>query len=383
MRDILTILKKEIKSVFQSKQILFQIIVVPLILILAGSLLSFTLIDSTMETQENFKIDGYVVNAPDVFADAFTELGLKNASEDDIDTIKESIAEDKAHVLLVFPQDFELTYDQEALQNVEMWYNSAGTDSAYAQPVIMGVLDSVRPNLFTINAENTESYDLADESDTFAMTMEVFFPMYAIMGVFCAVMALASESIVGDKERGFMNLLLITPVKRRHIAFGKALNLFVVNVFSSIAVIIGVILSAVIYENMNLGGSVNYGFVTYATLFICVLFGAFSMTSVCLLISTSSKTIKQANNTCSLLLTAVTIGNFISTLPTFQGVLSSSGSTLYLIPVFNLNLCMQDAINSSTSITNLLMSLGINLALAFTLTIYSAKLFDNEKVMQG
>ena len=124
MKDILTILKKEIKSVFQSKQILFQIIIVPLILILAGSLLSFTLIDSTMETQENFKIDGYVVNAPDVFVDAFTELGLKNASEDDIDTIKESIAEDKAHVLLVFPQDFELTYDQEALQNVEMWYNS-------------------------------------------------------------------------------------------------------------------------------------------------------------------------------------------------------------------------------------------------------------------
>ena len=383
MRDILTILKKEIKSVFQSKQILFQIIIVPLILILSGSLLSFTLIDSTMKTQENFKIDGYVINTPDVFADAFTELGLKNASEDDIDTIKEAIAEDKAHVLLVFPQNFELTYDQETLQNVEMWYNSAGTDSAYAQPIIMGILDSVRPNLFTINAENTESYDLADESDTFVMTMEMFFPMYAIMGVFCAVMALASESIVGDKERGFMNLLLITPVKRRNIAFGKALNLFVVNVFSSIAVIIGAILSAVVYEHMELGGSVSYGFVTYVTLFVCVLFGAFSMTSVCLLISTSSKTIKQANNTCSLMLTAVTIGNFISTLPTFQDVLSSSGSTLYLIPVFNLNLCMQDAINSSTSITNLLMSLGINLALAFTLTIYSAKLFDNEKVMQG
>lgn len=382
MRDILTILKKEIKSVFQSKQTLFQIIIVPLILILSGSLLSFTLIDSTMETQENFKIDGYVVNAPDVFAEAFTELGLKNASEDDIDTIKEAIAEDKTHILLVFPQDFELTYDQEALQNVEMWYNSAGTDSAYAQPVIMGVLDSVRPNLFTINAENTESYDLADESDTFVMTMEMFFPMYAIMGVFCAVMALASESIVGDKERGFMNLLLITPVKRRNIAFGKALNLFMVNVFSSVAVIIGVILSAVIYENMELGGSVSYSFVTYITLFVCVLFGAFSMTSVCLLISTSSKTIKQANNTCSLILTAVTIGNFISTLPTFQGVLSSSGNTLYLIPVFNLNLCMQDAINSSTSITNLLVSLGINLALAFVLTIYSAKLFDNEKIMQ-
>ena len=383
MRDILTILKKEIKSVFQSKQILFQIIIVPLILILSGSLLSFTLIDNTMKTQENFKVDGYVINTPDVFADAFTELGLKNASEDDIDTIKESIAEDKTHVLLVFPKDFELTYDQEALQNVEMWYNSAGTDSAYAQPVIMGVLDSVRPNLFTINAENTESYDLADESDTFVMTMEMFFPMYAIMGVFCAVMALASESIVGDKERGFMNLLLIAPVKRRNIAFGKALNLFMVNVLSSIAVIIGVFLSAIIYEQMDLGGSVTYGFGTYATLFVCVLFGAFSMTSVCLLISTTSKTIKQANNTCSLMLTAVTIGNFISTLPTFQDVLSSSGNTLYLIPVFNLNLCMQDAINSSTSITNLLLSLGINLALAFILTIYSAKLFDNEKVMQG
>ena len=383
MRDILTILKKEIKSVFQSKRILFQIIIVPLILILSGSLLSFTLLDSAMETQENFKIDGYVVNAPDVFADAFTELGLHNANESDIDTIKDAIANDKTHVLLVFPQDFELTYDQESLQNVEMWYNSAGTDSAYAQPLIMGVLDSVRPNLFTINAENTESYDLADESDTFVMTMEMFFPMYAIMGVFCAVMALASESIVGDKERGFMNLLLIAPVKRRNIAFGKALNLFMVNVLSSIAVIIGAFLSAIIYEQMDLGGSVTYGFGTYATLFVCVLFGAFSMTSVCLLISTTSKTIKQANNTCSLIFMVVTVGNLISTLPTFQEVLSHSENMLYLIPVFNLNLCMQDAINSSTSIMNLLISIGINLILAVALTLYSAKLFNNEKVMQN
>ena len=383
MRDIITILKKELKSVFTSKQILFSVLIMPLILILSGSLLSFSLINDTMNMQNNFEANGYVVNSPDVFVDAFTEMGLHVAEPDEIEQIKESIAKDSVDILLVFPENFELTYDQDSLNNIEMWYNSSNTNSAYAQQAIMVVLDSVRPNLFTINVENTESYDLATEEDSFIMTMEMFFPTYAIMGVFCAVMALASEAIVGDKERGFMNLLLITPVKRQNIAIGKSLTLFIVNVLSSISVLIGAIISVIIYENMDFGGIVSYGLATYAALFVCVLFGAFSITSICLMISTMSKTMKQANTTCSLMLTAISLGNFVLSMESFQKVIVTNlGNALYFVPIFNLNMCMQDAINTNLSFNNLLIALSINILLAIGLTLYSSTLFDNEKVMQ-
>lgn len=382
MRDIWTIMKKELRSVVKSKQLLFQIFILPLILILSGSILSFTLLDSAMIKEDEFDANGYVVNAPEIFATAFEEIGLEVANIEDVENIKTGIRNGDNDILIVFPNDFELTYDQEALSNIEMWYNSSNTDSAYAQQFVMGILDSVRPNVFTINIDNPEAYDLVSDADAFIMTFEMFFPMYAIMGVFCAVLAIAAESIVGDKERGFMNLLLIAPVKRTNIAFGKALTLFIVNIFSSISVLIGAVISVIVYQKLDFGGVVNYNVGTYLSIFLCVLFASFTMTSLCLIFSTKAKTVRQANSACSLILTGVTLVNFISSLPNFKEVLETAGREIYLIPIFNLNLCMQDTIHSSLSIPNLIISVAINLVVAITITLCAAKMFDNEKVMQ-
>lgn len=382
MRDIWTIMKKELTSVVKSKQLLFQIFILPLILILSGSILSFTLLDSAMIKEDEFDANGYVINAPEIFATAFEEIGLEVANIEDVENIKTGISDGDYDILIVFPDDFELTYDQEALSNIEMWYNSSNTDSAYAQQFVMGVLDSVRPNVFTINIDNPEAYDLVSDADAFIMTFEMFFPMYAIMGVFCAVLAIAAESIVGDKERGFMNLLLIAPVKRTNIAFGKALTLFIVNIFSSISVLIGAVISVLVYQKLDFGGVVNYNVGTYISIFLCVLFASFTMTSLCLIFSTKAKTVRQANSACSLILTGVTLINFISSLPNCKEVLENAGRAIYLIPIFNLNLCMQDTIHSSLSTFNLIISVVINLVVAVTITLCTAKMFNNEKVMQ-
>ena len=44
-------------------------------------------------------------------------------------------------------------------------------------------------------------------------------------------MAVAPESIVGEKERGTIATLLVTPMKRSELAVGKVLSLSVIGLF--------------------------------------------------------------------------------------------------------------------------------------------------------
>ena len=382
MRDILTIVKKELRSIFTNKHTIMQVLIIPMVLILLGSIMMFTVAQNSLDEQNNVSIKGYVVNTPECFEGAFSEIGLQSISENNIDEIKPLIEQTKIDILLVFPSDFTITTNSENLSNIEMWYNSSNTNSVYGQQLIMGILDSIRPNVYTINVNNPESYDLVQKDDILVVSLEMFWPIYAIMGVFCASMAIAAEIIVGDKERGFMNLLLIAPVKRTHIAMGKVLTLFIVNIVSSLSVLVGTFVSIIIYQNMNLGGPVRYTAATYLGLFTCVLFGSFAMTSLCFLISTNAKTVRQSNSTCSLILTVTTIVNFATILPSVNQFIFNLGYKVYLIPIFNTNICMQEIIRSEARLINIIMAIVTNTVLAILITIYVAKMFDNEKIMQ-
>ncbi len=383
MRDILSIIKKELKSILKNKQMMFQIFVMPCIMILIGTLLTFSVMQGTMDEQNNFKANGCIVNTPEMFVDAFNEMGLKDATMNDVESVKEAIQNGKIDILIVFPEDFELSMNPEELSNVEMWYNSAMTNSLYAQQYAIGILDAARPSLFTINDNNPESYDLIKEDDLFVTTMTMFFPMYSIMGIFVAVVAIAAESIVGDKERGFMNMLLITPVKRKHIALGKACSLFMVNFLSAFSVLLGVIISSIVYQSMDFGGTVTWGFTMYLNLYLCALVASFAITSICLIVSTLSKTIKQANSTCSLLMIVLSLSGLAGTIPGFNDLLNNAGRLVYIIPVFNSNICMQNIINSNADIINILISCGVNLAFSIAMTMLTSRLFDNENIMQN
>ena len=383
MRDIVTIIKKELKTVFKNKQMLFQIFIVPCIMIVAFTVLTFGTMQSAMNEQSNFHANGYIVNTPEVFTEAFSEMGLKEATNDDVEQIKEAITNGKVDILVVFPEEFNFSTNPEKLHNVEMWYNSAMTNSLYAQQYTDSILDAAQPNLFTVNIDNPEQYDLTKEDDLFVTTMAMFLPLYSIMGIFVAVVAIAAESIVGDKERGFMNMLLITPVKRKYIAFGKACSLFMVNFISALSILLGVVISSLVYQSMDFGGAVTFGFTTYLTLYLCALAASFAITSICLFVSTMAKTIKQANSTCSMIMLVLSFSGLVTTIPELKELINSAGKLIYAIPIFNANICMQNIINSNADIINILISCGVNLAFAIAMTMLAARSFDNETIMQA
>ncbi|MCK7484352.1 MAG: ABC transporter permease subunit [Bacillus subtilis] len=67
--------------------------------------------------------------------------------------------------------------------------------------------------------------------------LSTLLPMLVVMFMFTGAMAIGPESIAGEKERGTIATLLVTPVKRREIALGKVFSLGVLSLISAASVV--------------------------------------------------------------------------------------------------------------------------------------------------
>ncbi|MGN0553574.1 MAG: ABC transporter permease, partial [Oscillospiraceae bacterium] len=214
LKDILTVAKKELRSCFSDKAILAQILLLPFLMVFGYSMLMSVFSETTDEADKS-NYTAYCINVPEYMTDDFTELGLKNAGQDKIDTIKNDISEKKCDLLIVFPKDFTIAeVGAAALSNVEIWYNSESTDSVMLYSKTMALLDAFQPNVFTVNADTDIDYDFGDEDYGVKRLLGIILPVMILMSVFMVCMNLAAESIAGDKERGFLNTMLIAPIKR-------------------------------------------------------------------------------------------------------------------------------------------------------------------------
>jgi ABC-type Na+ efflux pump permease subunit len=381
MRDILVIAKRELKSIFTNKSSLVNIILVPFILIFLFVSMFIWLVPSTTEN-DNVNLNGYVINTPVIFQEAFVQVGLKTADLNNVETIQKQIHEGIADLLVVFPEDFALSMDPANVSNIEMWYNSQKTSSVAAQQVVLSILDSTRPVTFTVNAINPESYDLSGIFNIFQAALSTFMPIYALYSICLASLVIASTMIAGEKENGFMNLLLISPVKRHHIAFGKGIALLSANVCTTVVVMLAVFASTLFYKIMG-QEVVNYSMADYASMFTLSLTGSFVITSVYLLISALSKTNKESSSRCSIILLFLAVCSIVQTMPIGTDIMVSLGKFYLFIPILNSIFLLDDVIQCSYSAMDIIIALAINLIVAFGLIFCTSRLFDNEKVMQS
>ena len=91
-------------------------------------------------------------------------------------------------------------------------------------------------NKFDINA-GEGTYDLASERDTSATFFAALLPMLLMIFLFSGCMAVAPESIAGEKERGTITTILVTPIRRSDLAIGKITALSVIALLSGICLL--------------------------------------------------------------------------------------------------------------------------------------------------
>ena len=151
--------------------------------------------------------------------------------------MRQEIQDKQADGLVVFPVDFDQAVENYQVQsgepapNVEIYYNSAETESTHFYNEVSDILEAYETsisNKLDINAGESVYYDCATSKDTTGQVFSMMMPLLLMMFLYSGCMSVAPESIAGEKERGTIATLLVTPMKRSSLALGKVFSLSII-----------------------------------------------------------------------------------------------------------------------------------------------------------
>jgi sodium transport system permease protein len=198
------------------------------------------------------------------------------------------------------------------------------------------------------------------------------------MVIYQGCMAIAPESIAGEKERGTLGTLLVTPAKRHDMALAKVISVTVFGVLGAAVSFAGLMLSLpALMSDMDDSGIIEYTAMEYLQIFVIVLSTVLVFVALLSVLSTYSKTIKEANSYAApLMMISMALG--MSNM--FTGG-AMSEYYYYLIPIFNSAQALMAVFSAEVSTLNIAVTTLANTALALICVGVIAQMFNSEKIV--
>lgn len=389
--SIMTIMKKEFTRFFTDRRMVLTTVLMPgLMIYLLYSFMGSGLA-SQFETAEDYKASVYAVDLPEsirALEDNGAFLEFTEISQGETDKAKEELASSEAEfdVLAVFPKDFDAqvaAYDVTAggkAPAVELYYNSTDNDSQSSYNMMTEMLntyESALANKFDINPGG-EGYDMATDEDLSAQIFSMMVPMLLMIFLFSGCMAVAPESIAGEKERGTIATLLVTPMKRSHLAIGKIVSLSVIAILSGLSSFLGMMLSL----PKMMGGAEGvdasvYNMTDYVLVFFVVLSTVLVIITIVSVISAFARNVKEATGWVTPVMIISMLLGVTSMIPS----LCKTEPVWFLIPLYNSVQSMNGIFSMNADVLNIAVTVAANVCYAGIGVFVLAKMFDNEKIM--
>jgi len=385
---ILTVMKKEFARFFGDKRMVVTTLFLPAIMIY----LVYSFMGDGFMTQfsvsEDYVSKIYVCNMPESLSGIFQKLPVEvlDSEKLSLDEMKEDVQAQEVDLLSVFPEDFDSAvqeYDAmsstEPAPQVEIYYNSVSTESTNIYSTLEEVLanyESSMCNKFDINTKG-EDYDLATEEDMAGKIFSMMLPMLLMIFIYSGCMGIATESIAGEKERGTIAKLLVSPTQRSAIALGKIFSLSILGLLCGASSFIGTLLSLPkLMQTEEMSASV-YSVGDYIMLMLIILSTVLVIVGLLSVISTFAKTVKEATT----YVTPVMIIVMLVGVTSMFGEGAPTKAYLYMIPFYNSVQCMNGIFGFSYQIGNIVTTIGANIVITAVLSFVLSKMFNNEKIM--
>ena len=378
-KDISTVYKKEIRSILKDKTILLMCILLPFaIMFMEGYLM--TALNDTEEKETTY--NAYYMNAPQDLIEGLKAIGFSDEKVEKNDCI-DRIKNKDAKMLLIFPEGFKIDPESTNVPNIEIYYNSSDNESLKLREKVSALLDMLRPEVFTINADTSITYDLGDEDYMAKNMIASMVPGLLVMTIIYGIMSLASNIIAGDKESNFLNTVLITPVRRSSVAIGKAFAVMTAAGISAVSAFAGLAYLMSKFNDMLGEYAVSYAITDYILTFAVILCEAFALVGLILIISTLAKTARSAQTLSVIPIMVLFLGSFLTSNESTQSLLASFGFKNYLIPMWNSTYLTKNLLLSGVSTTEILVTCAINIVFGILCLGIVSNLFNNEKIVNA
>ena len=386
MRNIWTIMRKEFDRFFKDKRMVVSTLLLPGIMIYFVYSIMGSAMGSQFMTEEEYVYKMEVVNMPTTLEAVFEEgtFDISKVDSIDFDTLAERISNKEIDVVLVFEENFDAVVAsvKDVSTNIEIYYNSTISESSDAYATVTGIIDTIETSIvdiFKVNTDLEKTYDLSTDEEMAGFLMAMIMPMLIISFLFSGSMGVAPEAIAGEKERGTMATLLVTPINRAHIAIGKIVSLSVIALLSGLSSFVGIILALPTYME-NVMGDVDmqvYGVKEYSAVLIVIISTVLLIISIISVISAYAKSVKEAGTFISpLMIVSMLLG-----ITTMFGGGTVQPIWVYFIPMFNSVQCFSSIFNFEINMIPILVTFGSNLIYAVILGFILTKMIGSEKVM--
>lgn len=385
---ILTIMKKELARFFGDKRTVAGVLLPGVLIYVLYSFMG-TAMGSVFGVEEDASIQA--VHLPQSIAAAADSAGmaLTEGSEADLPAAKDLVTEQELDLLVVFPEAFDQAVADYCVASgepaplVEVYYNSVSTTSQSAYMAFTGLLDSYESllaNKFDVNA-GEGGYDLATAEDSTGAFFAMMMPMLLMIFLYSGCSAVAPESIAGEKERGTIATMLVTPIRRSDIAVGKILALAVITVLSGASSALGTILAL----PKLMGGAAGemdaaiYGIREYLLLAAVILSTVLLLVTLVALLSAFARTVKEAQSYAVPLMILVMV---LGITGMFGGG-ASQNLAMYAIPLYNSVQCIVGIFSFSVLGSGVAVTAAVNGAATLLGVFVLARMFNSEKIIFG
>ena len=402
MSGIRQIFGKELARIFRDKKMIFSVFLLPVIIMIA-ILSIINVLASNMENNIESHISNvYMMNEPESFQQILENSGVKcNITAIDTDAqmkdAKAEILSGDADLIVEFPENLEQAVagyqEGDQIPQIKTYQNPSEEYSTQAADNLTQVLETYRQTLlsqrvgdmeslvvFQVNADNDEMY-IQDEEKASGRAIGMMLPYFITILLFAGAMGIGTDMIAGEKERGTMASLLVSPIKRSSIVLGKVFSLMVISGLSSLIYVAAMVVCApMMMDSFGGAGDLNIQLSIRQILMLAFLLVAISFlySSIIALFSVFAKSVKEASTYVMpaymliLVIGLVTMFNF-----------GETDSSSYMIPLYNAALTLQGILTQETTLAQYTVTLVETLVIGGVLTGVIVKAFESEKVMSA
>ena len=360
----------------------------------ALSLLLFGIVGSSVKTasQPTIHLAG-PISARNPLVETLKKAGFPTKAVPDVAAGEELLRKGDARIVLSFPRDpvealraggsaaIEARFDpneqrsQIALAAVEKVastlnvglvreaFRATGANPDAATPLV------VRPREVTLSGKTND-------------LLVSLVPYLVVIWAFYGGFSMASDIVAGEKERQTLETLLVTPVSRRAVALGKLAALVLLCVVSALMAVAALGLFAAINLPITRavfaqGLSITPGAILVAVVAVVPLAAMFG--AVLLALSTFARNTREAQTYLAQASVVVLIPAVFSQIIGLTD--AASARWVYAVPVLNVSAVIRAALLGRFVVADILLTVGVSLALAAVALVVAVRLFGREGVL--
>ena len=376
-KNIITTLKKEIRSIFRDKKTLRTMLVFPVIIPIMIFFYGY-IYDGMEDTEVTYTVGiDYKLTEPE--KTLLDELNIEYEEYKSISEMEKSYKNEEIEAYVSLKDN-----------NYTIYTDTSTTNGMYLAEYLTTYLDGyskvltdnylVEHGIDLNEAYTNITYDYKELSSTNYLLVLILSVCitYVILSIGMAATNMAISSSAQEKENGTLETILTFPIKRTELILGKFFVSSVVSFISSVIALILLIVSLYFAQNQfdsfaEFNFSINYK--TILGSIAVIICASLFISGIAFLLTGKAKTFKEAQSSASMINTIMIVPMFISLAEV------KITSIYYLIPVWNYVQLLNDLFVNEIVLTNILFAI-LSTIISIVVVIYLVvKSYNEEKIL--